>query len=640
MPRRSKKTKWIDIFLEFIEGLRIDSKEETAASGEDEGGTPLDLWESQRRFLEELASGLEENVRVFVCLKSRQLGVTTISLAIDLFWMAMYPGTRGALVVDSEDNREEFRGILRRYLASFPADYFGEDFKLVTDNKFGQTYSNGSRLTFLVAGKSSKKVNWGEGKGFSFAHLSEMSKYGSAEGVKNFEEAFAQKNPNRLMIIESTANGMNHYRDRWLEAKADVHTQRAFFVGWWASKTNRIEKSDPRFAEFGTRAASGNERELVQAVAQQYKYKISPEQLAWYRWREWKDSQSEADQVRLQNQPWTEHQAFIATGFSFFQMRRIGQDLEHIYESGDPQYQFLPYRYELGNNVFALKLEQVVTEEERNRIELRVWEEPVAGAEYVLGMDPAYGRNEHKDRTAISVWRCFADKIVQVAEFASADLDPNQSAWVLAHLAGSYSDCVVIVELGGPGRMIMPEWNHVVGMMKSEMYAPEVAARQWDNALDNIRWYLYHRPDAMGPGYAYNFETTSRTKQEIMHGLRGSYTTSELVIRSAKLLEEMRLVVQTDSGIGAPESRNEDSKDDRVIAAALCWRAWVDWRRASLMARGITYANVLKEESGEVTQGSKVVNNIVFKFLKTQEEKQAMAVEAGPPQWMRARGLA
>ena len=71
-----------------------------------------------------------------------------------------------------------------------------------------------------------------------------------------------------------------------------------------------------------------------------------------------------------------------------------------------------------------------------NEVDLRVWEEPVPGARYAIGFDPAYGRNDNADNNVICVARCFADKWVQVAEYASNNHTAGQSAWVMAHLAG------------------------------------------------------------------------------------------------------------------------------------------------------------------------------------------------------------
>ena len=165
---------WLALFGEFIAELRINSKEVLA---EDERGVELKLWGSQKRFLEQLCVGLHKGVRSFYCLKARQEGISTISLAIDLFWLAMHPGLQGVLVVDDEENRDKFRLIIKRYLQSFPAGFFGQSFKVVKgkDNKSFTHFTNGSTADYLVAGKR-KKATLGESRAYNCAVVTEVAK--------------------------------------------------------------------------------------------------------------------------------------------------------------------------------------------------------------------------------------------------------------------------------------------------------------------------------------------------------------------------------------------------------------------------------------------------------------------------------
>jgi hypothetical protein len=200
-----KSSKWLKLFQDFVGDIRISSKE---VSSQDERGTKLELWESQRRFIHEVGSGLDDGIHKFYCLKSRQLGVTTVSLAIDVFWLALHPNLIGCLVVDTEKNREANRMLLENMLKLFPDGYFGETFKIVRSNRQMLQFSNGARLDLLVAGTKDKGTSWGEGVGYAFGHLTEVAAYGSAEGLKSLEEGFAQTNPNRLFIYEFDRKGI------------------------------------------------------------------------------------------------------------------------------------------------------------------------------------------------------------------------------------------------------------------------------------------------------------------------------------------------------------------------------------------------------------------------------------------------
>ena len=616
--------RWLDVLEDLVKNVRIPSKEDLSDDGD--AGVPLILWDSQERFLKEVAAGLDAGIHIFICLKSRQLGVTTLSLLIDLAWLALHDNLTCALVTENEKNREKNRKLLKKYVNSFPPNYFGEEFRITRDNRSSMEFSNGSRIDFLVAGTKEKGTSWSEGEGYAFAHLTEVAAYASSAAIESFEEAFAQTNPHRLYIYESTAKGFNHWKRKWDAAVADIHTTRAFFLGWWSGKHNSIPRSDPRYLQYGTYPASGEEREKVAEVKRRYGHVITPEQLAWVRWR---DANADDDQMLKQNQPWLPEEAFIASGYSFFQVRQITKDLRVMDEAaalsrktGEPNdFMFQGYRYELGSSFFDV--EMVPEETDIDAVELRVWEQPHPDGKYVIGCDPAWGRNDHKDRHAISVWRCYADCLVQVAEYATNEVEPKHCAWVLAHLAGAYKNCLVNPEIGGPGRMLMQEWDHIRQILTAEMFERETKERDWEDALNNARWYLFHRPDQPGAGYVYAFETTWKTKQEIMFQMRGEYVTGNLVIRSRKLLEEMQNVVHDDGQIGAPESRDEDSKDDRVFAGALANRAWLNWIRPSMIANGETREIMSRRESGErPRQADRVINQVYGFFARMEQIKE------------------
>jgi len=614
---------WTSILTTVVKDIRIPSKE---IISDDVRGTPLVLWDSQRRFLAEVAEGLDRGIHTFVVNKTRQVGLTTISLVIDVVWVALHDNFPMAIVTENEKNRDKNRRLLEQYINSFEPGYFGDDFYIVKNNRQSMTFSNGSSFDFLVAGTKNKGTSWGEGAGYPGAHLTEVSAYGSEDGLSSFEESFAQHNPHRLFVYESTPKGMNHWKRKWDAAVEDTYTTKAIYVGWWSSNMNIIPRSDPRYLQYGAYAASGEERERVAEVKRRFGHVITPEQLAWIRWR---DATADDDQMLKQNQSWLPEESFIVSGYSFFQVRQITKDLRVMDEAaalsrktGEPNdFMFQGYRYELGSSFFDV--EMVPEESDIDAVELRVWEQPHPDGKYVIGCDPAWGRNDHKDRHAISVWRCYADCLVQVAEYATNEVEPKHCAWVLAHLAGAYRNCLLNVEIGGPGRMLMQEWDHLRQIITAEMFAKEAAERDWEDALSNARWYLFHRPDQMGAGYAYNFETTWKTKQEIMFQMRGEYVTGNMVIRSRKLLEEMQNVVHDDGEIGAPESRDEDSKDDRVFAGALANRAWLNWIRPSMIANMETRDLLTRRESGErPRQSDRVINQVRGFFARMEQIKE------------------
>lgn len=640
-PRRSqsRSMRWMKPFEDFIGHMRIDSKEVAAV---DERGSPLNMWGSQRIFLEELAQGLEQDQRIFYVLKARQLGISTFSLAIDIFWMLVHPGLMGALVTDTDGNRNVFRATIERYIKNLPPELVGDDFKIPRVNRDFIQFPNGSRLDFIVAGTRGRSKAWGEGRGYTFCHVTEIANFGDPDGLASFRETLSETHPDRLFIYESTAKGFNHWKDMWDEAARDPITKRGIFIGWWAKDINRINrrKKSELFKLYGEDPPDERERELMHAVEDRFGVKVDMEQLAWYRWR---SSDQSADISNIaQNLPWIPEQAFIFSGFSFFQTRTIARDLGEMDDKdnelgNDSPYAFKAYRYWMGTDFFATKLEQLGQGSSPEDWELRVWEEPVKNAEYAIGVDPAFGRNEWKDRHSISIWRCFADKIVQVAEYASYNIEAHQCAWVLAHLASAYRNCIINLELsGGPGKAVMRELDLLRNRLRQEMYSNQLRDFDWEDVLNNMRWYLYHRPDSMGAGYAYNWMTTRDSKFDLMNTMRSIYTTRCMWVRSRPLLDEMQAVVQDGSSIEAP-GRN---KDDRVVGAALAIMAWNEWIRPAMVARSATYDSVMAQERGEDASSRVIVDRIVANYFKRAEEIAAQQDYATPEQkFLAERGL-
>ena len=625
---------WIEIFLKFISYLRIDSKELQA---KDDRGSKLELWTSQKIFLKELAYGLSKGVRIFYVLKSRQLGISTISLAIDIFWLAMHSGTIGCLVVDTEANRETFRAVIRRYIKSFPPNFFGKSFSIVKggDNRNMMKFSNGSRLDFLVAG-TRKNTVWAESKGYVFGHLTEVSKFGDARGLDSFKESMASSHPNRLYIYESTANGFNHYRDMWLEAGRDSGHIHRMFAGWWSNDYNKIVRSDPRFQMYGEDPPTEDEQQQIDWVKKHNGMMISPSQLAWYRWR-CSDTSVDMDSIH-QLQPWNDEECFVKSGNSFFPMRVISDKIKALTDDLPP---FQGFTYHLTNDFYTGVMERITTQDRLDEVELKIWEQPKEGHYYAIGMDAALGRTDDSDRNTVEVFDCYADKMVQVAEYGSNTEDTRQAAWVLAYLAGIYTNCRINVDVtGGYGVAIMNELDQLRQRMRSEMYSKLTGGHDWDDFLANASWYLYHRPDSMGAGYAKNWVWTMKTKFWASNSYRDSFSSDLIDIKSLNLLNEMSFVVRDGIDLGAPIGAKGRQKDDLVFAAVLAEVAWKEWFRPVMIQEGRTYAAVQAAENGEPRQlGSQVVQGIVTRFFNAAHDA-TLEEPDNRPKWMVDRGLA
>jgi hypothetical protein len=244
---------------------------------------------------------------------------------------------------------------------------------------------------------------------------------------------------------------------------------------------------------------------------------------------------------------------------------------------------------------------------------LKVWEEPQPKGVYVLGADPAYGSSEWADRFCCSVWRCYADRLVQVAEFVDPDMATYSFAWVLAYLAGAYEPCLVNLEINGPGQGVLAELQN---MRRAFIGAGQAGNAGRDSrtlmaVTRNISSYLYRRLDSINgsPG-AIHTKTSYDMKERMMNTMRDYYERGFLVVKSRGLLDEMKTIVREQgSAPGAPDR----SKDDRVMAAGLAVTAWNDQQRTRLLMQNATYDLVTKSEGGGQAG---VVDKLVTNYLK------------------------
>lgn len=579
-------------FVRFCSLLRIDSKEL--------GRIPLVLTGGQRYLVDQIAEGLANDIHTFVVLKGRQMGISTICLALDLYWPAKFRGLQGAIVTDTDENREVFRSYIDQYHKSLPKQVRSP---VERNNRTQLIFKNNSRLVYMVAGEK-KKGNLGRAKSANYMHATECSSWGDEEGFASLMNTLAQKNPNRLYILESTARGYNMFYQAWETAKSS-NTQKAIFVGWWRHDLYQWPDDSVEFRTFWDGSPTSEERVWIAEVFERYKVEITPNQLAWWRW--YVTEQMKGDEsLALQEMPPTEEYAFQLSGSKFFSAERVNMAYQRAVKQ-----ECVYYRYQFGLN---FEDTQFLETNEENA-EVTIWETPQDNGVYTVGADPAYGSSEWADEFACTVGRCYADRFVQVLEVGSTAWTEAQFAWVIAHLAGWYgksptADCMLTLELLGPGGAVFNELQNLkykAGSMRHD--DPRLGAF---DVIARIRDYLYKKQDAINGNFSYQWLTNSREKVRMMSTFRSYFEREALEINSKQCLTQFRNIHRNGDSIGG-EGR---AKDDRVIALGIAIIAWNDWFMNQMQAQGRTYDRETRPK--EVQRQVTVVENSVVNYLKKQ----------------------
>ena len=580
-------------FHEFLQALQIDSKEAGLRSlGEC-------LLGSQQMLLDEIRKGIDEGVHEFVTLKSRQLGVSTMSLAIDLYNAYSHPAIGGALVTHDESTRNQFRTTLALYRSGLAEEWQRE---VVDDNRDQLVFDNGSRLRFLVAGTRSRSTGsskLGRSGALIQCHSTEVAFWGDPSGVDALRASFAQTNPLRFFHWESTANGENWFYDMWRDAQK-AKSIRAIFVSWWANDYYGLPRDGRLYGHYwGVNGRMTKpEAAITREVNARYGWEINDCQWAWYRWMA---SEKITDASLMQQEyPHREEDAFISTGSAFFKSMNLA-DARRVVKARRKLAKY--YRMDFGHDF----TDTTVTECKEAVSNLIVWAPPAVDGWYVLGVDPAFASSPDSADSVVSVWRCWYNRLEQVAEFTDNKISTHAVAWCFAYLGGYYGRSRVNLEITGPGGAVLQEYQN----LRSAAFSGRLpASGEMRQVVASIRQYFYRRPDqTSGPTSFLHTKTGSaEVSERIYNAFRDYFERQILVCSSDTLITQMGSVRRNETGsVGAPTGKN----DDKVMAAALAVMCWNDDLRTQLLAQGIMWKEQEEKEPGPAN----LVGSLVSRYF-------------------------
>lgn len=582
---RAKRVAFEESFYRFLDNCFIFSKDYGKISlGEH-------LFDGQRIFIKDVLDGLENDIHRFYVLKSRQLGLSTISRALSVFYLGIHPGLKGALVFDTAPHMQQARRELVAMIKALPARIKFPKVKGTGEgNRDALELANESSILFLTGGvkRSKGSGTLGRSVGLSMAHMSELCSIDNPSGLEAFEQSLSEVNPDRLFIYESTARGFNDWHTMWTDARKDTAHCKCTFLGWWSKNNQRIERTDFDFARYGEQPPSGKELEKIAFVKQQYNVEVTQEQLAWVR-RKYDptaiaqgdaDPEYNASADRVQEQPWSEEEAFQQTGSIFFPAEKL-TELTHAHVSP----KFSTFMFLTGMEFADMK---VISAPNTKNIDLKVWEEPDPEGVYVMGVDPAFGENPNNDRSSVQILRCYADGVDQVAEYASPLPSTHQFAWVVASLLGWYgsnnAQIRYALELNGPGTAVFSELRSLRHQIETGYQAKAIEEKGLKDVFRNVRTYIYNRPDAIGVGKNFHLKVTGQLKITLLERMRDFVVNNKFRIRSLSLVDEMKTIAREGDSIKAPGTM----KDDRVLAASFAVHCWETGPRKQLIAQNRT----------------------------------------------------
>lgn len=195
---------------------------------------PFRLKSCQKRVLEAIARCLRRGLppRV-VILKARQMGFSTLVQGL-LFRSAHLIGNYSSLVIahKKESTQLLFDKSLKFY-TKLPDRYRPKKRYM---GKREMEFVTGSRIAVEVANEDG-----GRGITANGVHLSEAAYFPDLNAVLQAVLGGVPKTPNSLVVIESTPNGYNEFRDLYVAAKSGQSDFEAVFVPWFEEPEYRMD---------------------------------------------------------------------------------------------------------------------------------------------------------------------------------------------------------------------------------------------------------------------------------------------------------------------------------------------------------------------------------------------------------------
>jgi hypothetical protein len=348
---------------------------------------PLIFNEVQQELDELIDRQLAEGrmVRIIV-LKARQEGISTEIQAKFLCTTCRTPNINALVVAHDDETTTKIFEKQKFMVANLPDDVrplqkASNARELIFDRP---TKYKGDRL-----GLNSKTYvhtaggySIGRGETYRFVHLSEAAYYPG--GIKRHLTAIMNavpKLPGTVVVIETTANGFNDFKDLWDAAVDGENDWTPVFFPWHRHGEYRMA-CEPGEAESIMGSLNEYERKITEL------YGLTAEQIKWYRYTLKNDCQGDINLMRQENPSFPE-EAFISTGRPVFDLEVIRLRIETLrkeYAEKKPRIGRFAFEWQNPETQDAILPGSIRWIDDPNGI-IRIYQMPEAGHPYTVGGD-------------------------------------------------------------------------------------------------------------------------------------------------------------------------------------------------------------------------------------------------------------
>ena len=160
-----------------------------------------------------------------IILKARQQGFSSLILAIYTADFLLKENNRSIIIADNSDNARELLSRVKLFLKSYE-EINKVKIPLKYDTKY-ELYLEKQNNRYTIG--TSRNVTMGRSKTINNLHLSEFAFYDHPDEI--LKGAVQAVVPDGRVIIETTANGFNFFKDFWEQCKANERAFKPLFYG-------------------------------------------------------------------------------------------------------------------------------------------------------------------------------------------------------------------------------------------------------------------------------------------------------------------------------------------------------------------------------------------------------------------------
>lgn len=450
-----------------------------------------------------------------ICLKSRQLGITSVALAYSLYLAITRSNSTCMIMSYSLDSANNIFEKLKQMYNDLPDCVRLET---IANNRKELKFVNHSRIIVCTCGSKDNA----RGATLNFVHLSEvgfMNEYLDKQ-LAAIEQALVSDG---CMILESTANGLNRFSELWNKSvSGESPMWKPFFFSWVQDKrmfADEYREYAKRYKNIHGKLLTENEFDEKEVALE--KDGATMEQLMW---RRLKISNS-SEETFCQEFPSNPIEAFISTGSNIFSSTIVQQRLNGLYLT---EIKKIP----ASINPILKKYAKY----------LAIWKLPIKNARYYIGVDVGEGLGGSNDYSVISI----VDRDgFQCAEWRSNKVKPYEFTEVVYQLALFYNSGLLVIEKASAGHTVIDRMYHdykYINLYKHKSYDQKSGKGRRQQG----------------------WNTDSKTKPIMISDMQELFETGQCLVNSKDLLQEMKLFQLVDNKMQAVSGH-----DDTVMAFAM-----------------------------------------------------------------------